>query len=141
MDSTTYEILGQEIPSTTISCQRETHQHVIDPSMCSSFRKLILINRRVLECVQIWKQKAGIVGNKKSSGLNFFVEASRKIISTEQGRYFSAILSYFEDNKSNLKDIPHVVTQLNVYSSSYTSPGIGDHSTLPFTVVIWRLQF
>ena len=108
----------EPVPVTTLSSQTEIIDHVVDPSMCSSFRKLILIHRRVLACIQKWKQKAGIVGGIDTSGLNLFSEAIRNVILTEQRKWFPNIFSYFENPKSNLKDIPNLVTQLNVYSDN-----------------------
>ena len=102
-----------EVPCTSLPSQVGVKKHFLDPSECSSFRKLVLVHRRVLSGVHKWKLKAGITNNVPGD-INFFAEAIRRIILTEQGKYFADIFSYFEQG-SKLKDIPILVTQLNIY--------------------------
>ncbi|XP_068214773.1 uncharacterized protein [Palaemon carinicauda] len=89
--------------------------HLIDPNDISDFRRLVLIHRRVLRCIMKWKQKIGIEGNPISPNSNLFAQALTQIISTEQKLFFPEVFSYFQDQKVRLKDLPKIVTQLNVF--------------------------
>lgn len=101
------------IPCMSLISQTTVPQHFLDPGKCSNFRKLVLIHRRVLAGIHKWKLKAGIATDG-AGDINFFAEAIKRIILTEQRRYFTEVFSYFEKG-SNLKEIPLLVTQLNIY--------------------------
>ena len=112
-DAANPEESEHEVPSTSLHSQVEVTEHILDPDDFSSFRKLVLLHRRVLACIHKWKLKAGITCNV-SNKVNFFAEATKRILLTEQRKNFSDLFSYFEKG-SILKDIPLLITQLNVY--------------------------
>ena len=97
--------------------QTDSCEYVIDPNKYSNFRKLILVYRRVLICIKKWKSKTGLAtGDVPNSKINLFAESIRQVISIEQRKHFSGIFMYFQKPvKSNLKDIPNFITQLNVF--------------------------
>ncbi|XP_064098227.1 uncharacterized protein LOC135209499 [Macrobrachium nipponense] len=97
------------------SLNNSENAHLIDPNDISDFRRLVLIHRRVLRCGMKWKQKIGIEGSPKSPNSNLFAQALSQIISTEQKLFFPEVFSYFQDQKVRLKDLPKIVTQLNVF--------------------------
>ena len=99
--------------SVNYSCQTGEIDHLIALDKFSSFHKLVLIYRRVLSCFEKWKLKAGISSKKLTS--NLFAEASKRIIVVEQMRHFPEIFSYFSKSSSNVKDIPNLVNQLNIF--------------------------
>ena len=105
--------VDSENTSANYSYQTSEHNHLIALDKFSSFHKLVLIYRRVLSCFEKWKVKAGISSKKLAS--NLFAEASRRIIAVEQKRHFPEIFSYFSKSRSNVKDIPNLVTQLNIF--------------------------
>ena len=47
------------------------------------------------------------------------MEAKRHVIAIEQRKQFPEILAYFDQPKASLKDIPNLVTQLNVYQDKF----------------------
>ena len=95
------------------SAHPSTVEALIDPSTFSSFRKLVLLHRRVLICFKKWKKKARIeTGNSET---NSFAEASRQIVETDQRKYFPEIFSYFSKGQQNSSDIPPLVAQLNIF--------------------------
>ena len=90
-------------------------QHLIDPNDISDFRRLVLIHRRVLRCVVKWKEKIGIKRSPSSPNINLFAVAICQIISTDQKLFYPEVFSYFQDKQVRLKDLPNIVSQLNVY--------------------------
>ena len=100
-----------------LSIQSSTVKPLIDPSIFSSFRRLVLLYRRVLICARRWKEKAGI--SHGSNGTNSFAEASRQIIETDQKKYFPEIFSYFSKVKPKSSEIPPLVAQLNVFPDEH----------------------
>ena len=106
------KFLKENIHSQNLSAQLVEYHHLIDPGECSSFRRLILTIRRVLTCIHRWRYKE----NPKE---NMFAEAIRRVILVEQSKCFPDIFQYFQTTKTNLKDIPNLVNQLNIYPDSY----------------------
>ena len=105
--------VDSENTSANYSYPTSEHNHLIALDKFSSFHKLVLIYRRVLSCFEKWKVKAGISSKKLAS--NLLAEASRRIIAVEQMRHFPDIFFYFSKSRSNVKDIPNLVTQLNIF--------------------------
>lgn len=87
-------------------------EHLIDITNFSNLRKLVLIYRRVFVAVQKWKLKAKISHLKTC---NYFAFAFSHLILTEQKIYFSDIFSYFQSGLKNFKNIPPLVSQLNLF--------------------------
>ncbi|XP_068218540.1 uncharacterized protein [Palaemon carinicauda] len=109
--------LGAELSQTTFSSLTGFPEYVIDPCNYSSFRKLILIYRRILVGIRNWKSKAGICSQTSSdTNTNLFAEASKRVVITEQRKWFPEIFAYFQNKNSfNLKAIPNLITQLNIF--------------------------
>ena len=89
-------------------------EHLIDINNHSSFRRLVLTYRRVLIAFQKWKVKAGIQSSR-ASNCNYFALAIHHIISVEQKVYFPEVFDYFQKGLTTLKDIPPIITQLNLF--------------------------
>ena len=85
---------------------------ILSPSEFSSFRKLVLLHRRVLSCMRKWKSKVGIA---VKTNINLFAEATKQIITCDQRKYFSDVFEYFANKRTKLEDIPQIVSQMNVF--------------------------
>ncbi|XP_068225114.1 uncharacterized protein [Palaemon carinicauda] len=97
-------------------------EHFQMTSRVSSFHRLILIYRNVLLFVNKLKIKVMARDPDKFNHLkafrsdhNFFAEASRLLLSRDQGCYFAEELEYFNSSERLLKDVPRIVGQLNIY--------------------------
>ena len=82
----------------------------------SSFRKLVQVFSCVLKCKDKWKSKIGKHFTKDCS--NYHLEATNILIRNEQSRYFPEVFNYFSSDDRNIKDIPPLVSRLNLYVSS-----------------------
>ncbi|XP_068224857.1 uncharacterized protein [Palaemon carinicauda] len=83
----------------------------------STLEKLKLIYRRVMLCIDHWKRKAG-VEVENLNNVNYSALALRKLILEDQQKHFMEIFSYFRLSSKPLKDIPPLVSQLNVFIDS-----------------------
>ena len=104
-------LCSSSVPLTSFSANTNESVFLLDPSHFSSFRRLVLLYRRLLNCVQKWKLKAGIKADKFD---NAFAEATRLVIKLDQRKYFPEVFDYFLQSKVHVT-IPPIVSQLNVY--------------------------
>lgn len=89
---------------------------VVDSSKFSSFRRLVLLYRRVIMCARKWRLKAGLSVEKDT---NCFAEAANLIIRSEQHKHFKDVFSYFRIKDPRLVDIPPLVSQFNIFKDSF----------------------
>lgn len=96
------------------------HLHVL--SRVSSFHRLVKIYSRVLVFVNNLKRKMKIKCpttfakfNVFQDNHNFFAEASKLLLQRDQRKNFPEIFEYFSSDHRLLKDIPKLVSQLNIY--------------------------
>ncbi|XP_068204846.1 uncharacterized protein [Palaemon carinicauda] len=104
-----------------ISSKDKEIEHFQMTSIVSGFHRLILINRNVLLFVNKLKIKVMARDPNKFNHLKafhfffFFAEASRLLLSRDQGCYFAEELEYFNSSERLLKDVPRILGQLNIY--------------------------
>ena len=82
---------------------------LINPSNFSSFRHLVLIYRKVLNCARTWQLRTGIKSNINAN--NMFEEASKQIILADQRKYFPEVFQCFQNNAALKSNIPPIVAQ------------------------------
>ena len=88
----------------------KTDEHLIPLDRYSSFDKLVKVHAAVLKCLAKWRKKVSYDTS------NFYNEALTNIISKDQSIHYSKVKSYFSGDKNiPKKDIPDIVTSLNVY--------------------------
>ena len=88
--------------------------YLIDISKFSNFRRLILLNRRILMCISKWKDKVGLPSNVPPNS-NYFSLALINVLVADQHKYFASVFEYFEKGFHNKKDIPGIVNKLNLF--------------------------
>ena len=93
---------------------KDRSEDLINISEFSDFRRLVLIYRTLLWCVSKWKSKIGLVGTSKGY-CNYFQQAINHLILNEQHKYFSDVFEFFEKGIKVKRDIPEVVSTMNVY--------------------------
>ena len=89
--------------------------HLVNIANFSDFRKLVLIYRRVIILFRKWKSRVGIQHSCDSPYTNHFSLAIRMLVSVEQRKHYPDVFSYFEKGLSSLKDIPSIVSRLNLF--------------------------
>ena len=108
-------------PSTSCSESDESHP-LISPERVSNFQSLVSVYIKVL--VFINKLKAIVKGKYpdryshlkvKVEGHNFYEESIKQIVLRDQELFFPDIFDYFNSLSRQLKDIPNLVNQLNLY--------------------------
>lgn len=99
---------------TVQTSNKEKVDHLIDFSKFSDFRRLVLVHRRVILCVNKWKSKCSFAHTPHSES-GAFALAIVKIISMDQRKYFPDIFDYFQTGFRSLKSIPDLVTKLNLF--------------------------
>ena len=96
-------------------------EHLVPLDWFSSLNLLIRVHARVLRAVNIWK---ALLQKKvphpcsfeiRPIGFNFYIEAWKQIIRAEQRIEYPEITDFFERSQHARKDIPNLVTQLNIY--------------------------
>lgn len=94
------------------TCSVGINEYLIDPEKYSRFRPLLKIYIFVNKFIRNCKRKIGLSTNVvESDSLNCLLRA-------EQKREFPDILNYFNNPNLNLKNIPNLVTQLNLFLDS-----------------------
>ncbi|XP_066947446.1 uncharacterized protein [Macrobrachium rosenbergii] len=87
----------------------------------SSFNRLVKVYSKILIFVNKLKAKVKSKYPDRFSHFedkddaNFFSEATRQIILKDQQSEFPEVFKYFHSNSRNVKDIPNIVKQLNVF--------------------------
>ena len=102
-----------ESKPTSLSTSSTALDTLINPSNFSSFRHLVLIYRKVLNCARTWQLKTGIESNINTN--NMFEEASKQIILADQRKHFPEVFKYFQNNAALKSNIPPIVAQLYVF--------------------------
>ena len=92
----------------------DNSEDLINISEFSDFHRLVLIYQTLLWCVSKWKSKIGLVGTSKGY-CNYFQQAINHLILNEQHKYFSDVFEFFEKGIKVKRDIPEVVSTMNVY--------------------------
>ncbi|XP_068243236.1 uncharacterized protein [Palaemon carinicauda] len=110
-----FEIGEESNCSHGLSVLLSSAEPLIDINRFSSFRRLVLVYRRVLMCVQKWKVRAGLKCDNDDFSTPYFVQALSLLISFEQKKYFSEVFEYFSQVNVPIKDIPSIVTKFNIF--------------------------
>ena len=105
-----------DLPLTSFSVNTVRTHSILDPSHFSSFCKLVLLYRKLLNCVRKWRER---VNMSTVSHKNLFVEAIRLVIETDQREHFPEVFDYFSNPNLGSASIPPLVAQLNVYLDSH----------------------
>ncbi|XP_068243395.1 uncharacterized protein [Palaemon carinicauda] len=93
----------------------EVANNLIDINNYSNFRKLLLIFRRIFLVVHKWKLKAKIACSPVA---NYFAQAINYLLNNEQRKHYPEVYSYLQHGLNSRKDIPPIITQLNVFLDS-----------------------
>ncbi|XP_068218822.1 uncharacterized protein [Palaemon carinicauda] len=93
----------------------EVANNLIDINNYSNFRKLVLIFRRIFLVVHKWKLKAKIACSPVA---NYFAQAINYLLNNEQRKHYPEVYSYLQHGLNSRKDIPPIITQLNVFLDS-----------------------
>ena len=99
--------------TSNISFNCET-KHNVDINSFSCFRMLVRRYRTVLRAVDIWKKKC-LKNFEPVVNKNYFALSISRLILAEQKRYFPEVFSYLDKGFSSLKDIPPIMSQLNLF--------------------------
>ena len=130
-DTVTDESLAIVIPSPKIS-DGETSSYassvicniepLVDSAKFSSFKRLIRVHYRILSFISKLKSKANISGGVIPVEPNcteaLWKKAYCNAIISEQVAGFPDVVSYFKNGISNIKNVPNLVTQLNLFRDS-----------------------
>ena len=97
--------------------------HLISLERFSSFHKLATVHRFVLKFIRNIKNKLISKGINTSWGKcigesNLYSLACKQIISREQTNCFPDVCQFFEQNNVPKRDIPNLVTQMNLFRDS-----------------------
>ena len=95
-------------------------EHLVSVNRCSSFHKLAAVYMKVLKFIHLLKTRLKNKDPHKFKHLlisdnNFFIQASKEIIRRDQQIHFPDIFRYFESQRKGRKELPNLVTQLNLY--------------------------
>ena len=115
-------LLAQEFDvSGSLAVVDTVADHLIPMDKFSSLNKLIRIHAKVLMAVNKWKE---LLKNKvsrtscldiKPSSFNFIEAARKQIVIQEQNLKFPDDVDFFRRKQYAQKDIPNLVSQLNIY--------------------------
>ncbi|XP_068200128.1 uncharacterized protein [Palaemon carinicauda] len=86
---------------------------LVNISDFSDFRRLVLLYRRCIICIYKWKAK--VRRQVRVQEKNFFYLALVHLILNDQQNHFADVLEHFSKGFSAVKDIPGIVSQLNVF--------------------------
>ncbi len=117
---------GDAIPQTFVNFEvssdllaKETDEQIVSVDRYSSFRRLIGVHKMVLMFINKLKSKLKIKDPEKYEYLvdeeDLYVKANRQVIRSEQKIKFPEIYQYFNRKEKNIKDIPNLVNQLNIF--------------------------
>ena len=101
--------------------QNKKVEHLIPLDRFSSFHKLATVYKRVIKVINNFKralQRKGKFLNHKVYDYTkdcMYLIACKQIIARDQEIEFPEIVEYFQMKKPNLKDVPMVVNQLNLF--------------------------
>ena len=116
MQDMTFIIPKQEFQAETyvqtVSCTDE-HNYLFEISHFSHFKDIVRLYRRCLVCISKWKAK--VKNGVMSPGLNHFSLAVQKLILADQRKHFAEVWDYFSVGFNSLKNIPSLITQLNLF--------------------------
>ena len=96
--------------------------HIVDPMRFHGFSKIVSVHSKVLLFIN--KIKARLKSKHperfghlhvNDADFNYFSEASKQIILREQVLQYPEIVDYFNSESRKIKDIPNLVSQLNIY--------------------------
>ena len=97
-------------------------EHLIPLNRFERFEKLCVVLSKAFLFINVLKLKLKNRNSNKYKHLqtfesdeNFILRAKRYIISTEQKIKFSNCFNYFSKRQRNLKDIPNLIIQLNIF--------------------------
>ncbi|XP_068236952.1 uncharacterized protein [Palaemon carinicauda] len=93
----------------------EVANNLIDINNYSNFRKLVLIFRKIFLVVHKWKLKAKIACSPVA---NYFAQAINYLLNNEQRKHYPEVYSYLQHGLNSRKDIPPIITPLNVFLDS-----------------------
>ena len=102
----------------------EEFEHLVLMDKCSGFFKLVSIHKYVFKFVhklkvRMFSKDPVKYSHCESSDINHYNQAIVHVIKTEQHKYFPEIFSYFGSTSKNVKDIPNIVNQLNIYPDTH----------------------
>ncbi|XP_068225202.1 uncharacterized protein [Palaemon carinicauda] len=104
--------VATEIHSSPLIGATENLNHLVDLESYSCLRRLLLVHRRVFLALHKWKLKAGI---SFSPVTNYFASSLSHLLHVEQCKYFPEVYSYFQTGMNSKKEIPPIITQLNLF--------------------------
>ena len=106
--------------TTSISDQEdEVQEYMSVLSKCSEFRRLVNIYRHVFKCIKFvtkgkkFENKFAHIQSIRNEDL--YVKACNYVLRLDQKIHFESVFDYFEKSPKNVKDIPLLVKQLNIY--------------------------
>ncbi|XP_068234742.1 uncharacterized protein [Palaemon carinicauda] len=112
---------SKDVGSYNIQCNKLSisSEYLVSPNRYSDFRHLVAVIARVLRCWNKWKARTKL--NRPTckdlmvieSG--YYKEAVMHIILKDQLVYFPEVFDYFGSDLKRVKNIPNLVSQLNVY--------------------------
>lgn len=112
----------RQVASTIASVAKTTTiEQLVPVEKFSSFRKLVRVTVLVLKYVDLLKQKVQNKNNTKfkdfkmSSAIELFQRANKLILQREQRNKFRDVCDYLESNTKLVKDLPPIVSKLNVF--------------------------
>ena len=88
--------------------------YLVDISEFSDFRKIVLLYRRCIMCINKWKAKARIQSSAPEDS-NLFLLAQKFLILTDQQKHFPDVCEYFSRGLNTVKNIPDIVSQMNLF--------------------------
>ena len=105
---------NNQLSTFSVNAVRADSDCVLDINKFSCFRALVRSYRTILKCVERWKVKC-ITNYISTPCSNYFALAIINLIRHEQHLYFPEIISYFKQGYCPVKDIPDLVSQLNLF--------------------------
>ena len=96
----------------------------VKPDDFSSYDRLKASQKCVQKAVNVFKQKLKNVDRERYKDLHISSDGeivrstTKNLILADQKRYFSDVIDHFNSKSKKLKDIPVIVTQLNVFRDS-----------------------
>ena len=118
---------------------RSDDDTVIDINKFSCFRALVRFYRQILKGVEQWKLKS-LKDYIPMPCSNYFALAITKLIVHEQLKYFPDIVSYFKQGYCPTREIPELVSKLNLFQdeqglvrvkSKFRTWGFGSRTNFP----------
>ena len=109
-----------EAYSSNFSCTvHEQYPCLLDPANFSSFLGLVGLYRKVLRCAERWKNKTIRKFQSKDSvdkgNTNLYNKILKFMLRADQLYWFPEVITYFLGSNFALKDIPDIVSKLNIF--------------------------